>query len=226
VYGKGTAMNTNFSIAIFKSCLPMIKFLLAALALVIVIHLIFRYLEKQRLAKLGIDDIDRLSGRDFEKYLEVLFERRGYKVKLTKYIGDYGADLVVDSGSDKIVIQAKRFKSKVGVKAVQEAVASKGYYGCQSAMVVTNSSFTEQAKILARANNVELWDRNKLINALSSIDNMDALPHKYEPIGATALQNLCTTCGKPVSDKVFKYCMTNKSRFRGKVYCFNCQKKV
>ncbi len=49
--------------------------------------------EKQRLAKSGIDDIDQMSGKTFEKYLEVLFEKLGYRVERTPYIGDYGADL-------------------------------------------------------------------------------------------------------------------------------------
>jgi restriction system protein len=191
----------------------------------IISQLVLRYIEKQKLAKLGIADIDKLSGRDFEKYLEVLFEKKGYRVKRTKYIGDYGADLVVESGNDKTVIQAKRFKGKVGVKAIQEAVASKGYYGCQNAMVVTNSNFTEQAIKLARANNVELWNRKKLIDALSTMNSSDVTSYKAE-IGDRNLQSVCSTCGRPVSQKVLDYCMNNDARFKGKIYCFNCQKKI
>ncbi len=162
-------MSANFSAAIIKAFLPVFLIMFAGMALLLIIQLILRNVEKQKLSKLGIADIDRLSGRDFEKYLEVLFEKKGHKVTRTKYIGDYGADLIVESGSNKTVIQAKRFKSKVGVKAVQEAVASKGYYSCQNAMVVTNSNFTDQAIKLAKANKVELWGRKKLIEELSSI---------------------------------------------------------
>lgn len=155
-------MSTNFSAAIFKAFLPLFSIIFAVLALLIIIQLVLRYIEKQKLAKLGIADIDRLSGRDFERYLEVLFEKKGHKVTRTKYIGDYGADLVIESGNNKTVVQAKRFKGKVGVKAIQEAVASKGYYSCQNTMVVTNSNFTDQAIKLARANNVELTNLSTL----------------------------------------------------------------
>jgi restriction system protein len=129
----------------------------------------FRIWEKHRLAKSGIHDIDRMGGQVFEKYLEVLFERLGYKVHRTRLVGDYGADLVIAKDGVKTVVQAKRYKGKAGVKAVQEAVAAKGYYGCGSSMVVTNSFFTRPSMELARRNQVELWDRNKLVSALLSM---------------------------------------------------------
>jgi restriction system protein len=219
-------LNANFSATLFRAFFPVFSIVFAALALLIIIRLVLRYIEKQKLAKLGIADIDRLNGRDFEKYLEVLFEKRGHKVTRTKYIGDYGADLVVESGNDRTVIQAKRFKGKVGVKAIQEAVASKGYYNCQNAMVVTNSNFTDQAMKLARANNVELWNRKKLIDALSSMNSSDVVVHKAEVTETKSSQSVCAICGKPLSQKVLDYCMSNNARFNEKVYCFNCQKKI
>ncbi len=115
-----------------------------------------------------------MSGKTFEKYLEVLFEKLGYRVERTRYIGDYGADLVTAKDGVKTVIQAKRYKGKAGVKAIQEAVAAKGYYDCQKAMVITNSFFTQQAIVLARRNQVELWDRDELVAALLSVKEKSA----------------------------------------------------
>ena len=128
------------------------------LGLVLIGRLVFYFWEQQKLAKSGIADIDKMDGKTFEKYLKVFFEKLGYKVERTKYIGDYGADLVATNNGVKTVIQAKRYKSKVGIKAVQEAVASKGYYKCDRAMVVTNNYFTNQARTLASRNKVELWE--------------------------------------------------------------------
>jgi restriction system protein len=139
------------------------------LGLVLVGKILFYLWEKQRLGKSGIGDIDSMDGKTFEKYLKVLFEKLGYKVERTKYIGDYGADLVANNNGVKTVIQAKRYKNKVGIKAVQEAVASKGYYNCDKAMVVTNSYFTNQARTLASRNKVELWDRKILVKNLLKI---------------------------------------------------------
>jgi len=139
------------------------------LALVLIGRLVFYLLEQKKLAKSGIADIDKMDGKTFEKYLKVFFEKLGYKVERTKYIGDYGADLVASNNGVKTVIQAKRYKSKVGIKAVQEAVASKGYYNCDKAMVVTNSYFTNQARTLASRNKVELWDKKVLVRNLLKI---------------------------------------------------------
>ena len=141
------------------------------LGLVLIGRLVFYLLEQQKLAKSGIADIDKMDGKTFEKYLKVFFEKLGYKVERTKYIGDYGADLVATNNAVKTVIQAKRYKSKVGIKAVQEAVASKGYYKCDRAMVVTNNYFTNQARNLASRNKVELWDRKILVKKLLEIKN-------------------------------------------------------
>ena len=139
------------------------------LGLILIGRLIFYLLEKQKLARSGIADIDKMDGKTFEKYLKVFFEKLGYKVERTKYIGDYGADLVTINNGVKTVIQAKRYKNRVGIKAVQEVVASKGYYNCDKAMVVTNSYFTNQAKTLASRNKVELWDRKLLVKNLLKI---------------------------------------------------------
>lgn len=39
--------------------------------------------------ELGIRDIDNVDGRTFERYLEALFEKPGYKVERTRYVRDY-----------------------------------------------------------------------------------------------------------------------------------------
>ena len=143
------------------------------LGLVLIGRLVFYLLEQKKLAKSGIADIDKMDGKTFEKYLKVFFEKLGYKVERTKYIGDYGADLVATNNGIRTVIQAKRYKSKVGIKGVQEAAASKGYYKCDRAMVVTNSYFTNQARTLASRNKVELWDRKILAKKLLEIKNSE-----------------------------------------------------
>jgi restriction system protein len=73
---------------------------------------------------------------------------------------------VIRQADEKTAVQAKRYTRRVSVKAVQEAVAAKDYYHCDKAMVVTNSYFSRQAEALAKANRVELWDRDALVSRL------------------------------------------------------------
>ncbi|GAV22667.1 restriction endonuclease [Carboxydothermus pertinax] len=113
--------------------------------------------------KSGIKDVDKMTGEQFEHWLELLFKEYGYKVERTRKTADYGADLIIEKENIKIAVQAKRHKNKVGIKAVQEAISAVKFYGCHKAAVCTNNYFTENAINLAKANNVELIDRDKLV---------------------------------------------------------------
>lgn len=197
----------------------------AFLLVIVILKAAFRIYEKQKLARSGIDEIDKMDGKTFEKYLEVLFNKLGYRVERTRYIGDYGADLITNKDGVKTVIQAKRFKNKVNIKAVQEAVAAKGKYGCSKTMVVTNSYYTKQAEELARANNVKLWDRKDLANALLSVMKETSIEADVTTVKEDD-QDLCAICGKPVSEKVKQFCLTNLEKFGGKTYCYEHQKSI
>ncbi|HMJ08807.1 MAG TPA: restriction endonuclease [Pyrinomonadaceae bacterium] len=117
---------------------------------------------------ISINSLDRLSGLEFEQFLSNLFERMGYTVEQTRITGDQGADLVAVKFGERTVVQAKRFGGSVGNKAVQEVVAAKALYKADKAIVVTNNFFTTPAQELAKANAVELIDREALSRLLSS----------------------------------------------------------
>lgn len=190
-----------------------------------------RYLyKKRRYAKAGIAEVDTFNGEAFEEYLAVLFKKLGYQVKRTPYQGDFGADLILQQGDEKTVVQAKRYSRNVGVKAVQEAVAAKEYYQCAKAMVVTNSYFTKQAQTLAKANQVELWDRETLVSRLLSTKEPDAVEvvaaTQDEIVEPVNQQPTCAKCGKQVSDKVQAYCAAHADLFQGLTYCYEHQKEI
>lgn len=124
--------------------------------------LFVRRMIRRRYLRMSMRKVDKLSGRAFEKYLQAHFRHLGYRVTLTDYSHDYGADLIVRKRGEKIVVQAKRYEKNVGIAAVQEAVASVAYYDADRAMVVTNSGFTKSARNLARQNDVELWGRYEI----------------------------------------------------------------
>jgi restriction system protein len=103
--------------------------------------------------------VDAMNGYDFEKFLVEVFQTAGYDVEGTKLSGDQGADLFATRFGKKIVIQAKNYSGSVGNTAVQEAISAKSFYGCDEAMVVTNSFFTKSAIELANAASVRLVGR-------------------------------------------------------------------
>ena len=112
-------------------------------------------------------DIDKLTGIEFENLLLDKFISLGFMVKSTPKSGDYGADLVVENTlGTVIIIQCKRFNSKVNLKAVQEVIGALGHYSGDIGIVITNSSFYSSAINLAESHDIELWDGDCLLKFL------------------------------------------------------------
>jgi restriction system protein len=178
---------------------------------VLLMRLAQDWYERRRLARAGMLEIDQMSGDEFERRLAVLFRTLGYSVTHTGKIGDWGADLVISKGGKRTVVQAKRYNKNVGVPAVQQAVTAKAKYDCTDAMVVTNSRFTAPARELARANAVELWDREQLIARLLQarpVAEQSPAPPAPVQVAAPAIANVvvpvsnqppaCPRCGAPM----------------------------
>ncbi|WP_066378063.1 restriction endonuclease [Anabaena sp. CA = ATCC 33047] len=127
--------------------------------------------EERTILASGIHEVDEMSGKDFEKLLFLCFTKIGYNVILTPDTQDYGADLILYKNNVKTIIQAKRSKKPIGIKAVQEVASAVKHYQANKAIVITNNKFTENAYNLARSNEVELWDRGQLIQLMLRAKN-------------------------------------------------------
>jgi len=110
------------------------------------------------------EDLDSLTGVEFETYLMKLLKEHGFDVRTTAATGDQGADLIARLNGRTIVIQAKRYRGSVGNRAVQEVTGSVRYYRADEAWVITSGTFTVSARELAQANNVKLIDGYALRN--------------------------------------------------------------
>ncbi|MEK4286657.1 restriction endonuclease [Paenibacillus sp. FSL P4-0502] len=119
--------------------------------------------------KTDITTIDQFGGIQFEYFLKSLFMKQGFQVTMTPGSGDQGVDLILNNGSRKIAIQAKRYNvnSKVGLSAIQEVYTGMQVYGCNEAYVITTSHFTNQAINLGNKVGVKLLDRNGLQKLLN-----------------------------------------------------------
>ncbi|MGE7639620.1 restriction endonuclease [Peribacillus frigoritolerans] len=118
---------------------------------------------ERKIRNSGIYEVDRMKGSEFEVFLKFLLESHGYQARVTKGSGDFGADLVLNMPGKTIVVQAKRYSKKVGVRAVQEIVSAKSYYKADECWVITNNYFTAPAMKLGNINDVLLIDRDELI---------------------------------------------------------------
>jgi len=214
---------------------PLLIIIIIALSISIGLRIFYI---QEKLKKANINQIDKMSGTMFERYLEQFFKRKGWNVKRTGGKGDYGADLILSSAKKKVVIQAKRWKKNVGYEAIQQAYTSKDIYGCAEAWVITNSGFTEQARDGAKRLGVILWDREILIGQMANVNAAQTLKlSEQEPdneIAASALLPssskheddlfVCAKCGKPITNKAKEYCLSNRRRFNGRIYCYEHQR--
>ena len=123
------------------------------------------------LSNITIDNINSLSGTEFEEFLYYLFLNMGFEVTLTPKSHDYGADLILKIHNKTIVVQSKLYTShSIGVSSVQEVYSSIKYYNADLGIVVTNSQFSKNSINLANSTNVLLWDKNMLIRLLNFKD--------------------------------------------------------
>lgn len=114
-------------------------------------------------------DFDNLDGHQFEVFCAKVLEKNGYKnVEVTKGSGDQGVDILAERDGIKYAIQCKHYSQPVGNKAIQEIYTGMRFYHCHVGIVMTNNYFTQSAKDLAKENGIVLWDRDYLLNFLSS----------------------------------------------------------
>jgi len=169
-----------------------------SLGLIILFYIWRKVRFKKRMQQSGIAEIDQMSGIEFETYVGTLFETLGYRVTYTPTTGDYGADLILKKGKDIIVVQAKRYKSAVGITAVQEVIPALKIYDANDAWVISNSYYTKAAIKLAESNDVRMINRDELIQM--------GIDFKKNDAGNETVQNV----SKPRLDDVVEKKFTNK----------------
>jgi len=134
------------------------------LLIVVIIVLIIKYFR-------GIqfhENIDEMTPRQFEKFIETLFSRMGYSTKLTPQTGDYGGDVIAINENEEILIEVKHYSEgkKVTPKEVQRTLGAMYFYKANKAIFITTSDFTKNAKNLEEGAPIELWNREILLEKI------------------------------------------------------------
>jgi restriction system protein len=107
--------------------------------------------------------IDNMTGIEFERYVARLLKSKGYNnIRLTEEY-DYGIDIIAVKDGITWGIQVKRYSGLVKANAVRQVVTALKKYNCDRAMVISNSTYSEVAKDLARSNECVLVDRKGLL---------------------------------------------------------------
>lgn len=131
---------------------------------IFLVAFIIQKIKSHRFITYDLSEIDKMNPYKFEEYIRDLYIQCGYNAKCTPRSGDYGADVIIQHQDYKATVQVKHYgiKTKTGVKAVQEVIASMPYYNANNGIVITTSYFTSAAINLAERAGVELIDRDGL----------------------------------------------------------------
>lgn len=134
----------------------------AAVIIALIIYYKRSQHEKQKLRALNLIDADYMDGLAFEKYVAELLKSQGYtKVTLTERY-DLGVDIIALKDGIRWGVQVKRYSNMVKAEAVRQVVTALNKYKCQRSMVVTNSTFSRPAKVLADSNDCVLIGKDEL----------------------------------------------------------------
>ncbi len=108
--------------------------------------------------------LDTITPVHFEEVVGRAFVKSGYVVKHTGGSGDQGIDLFCTSlsGTEKVIVQCKRYKGKVGVAIIRDFYGTLVNSGAHGGYVVTTGEFAEGAHEWAKGKKIELIDRSKI----------------------------------------------------------------
>ena len=125
-----------------------------------------------------------LTPRQFEQHCADALAARGWSVKLGRGSGDQGVDVLARKSGRSVVLQCKLYTRPVGNKAVQEALAGRGYAGADGAAVVSNAPYTPAAHALAARVGVLLLHTADLARADTLFQFPTTPPPTAEPTPA------------------------------------------
>ena len=142
---------------------------LVIIGLIALVYLFRSYLkfkeqkERERgLRALEILNIDGISRTEFENYIIRLLTHRGFKVETTNATLDLGINMIAKKNDHKYAVQINRQTGSVSRLLVSDIDREKHRYGCDKAMLITNSYFSEDVIELAKSTGCELVDRDTL----------------------------------------------------------------
>ncbi|GAA5266037.1 hypothetical protein ACOSOMT5_P2464 [Acidiphilium sp. MT5] len=107
---------------------------------------------------------EAMSPTEFERCCADYLRLKGWEASQTKGSGDQGADVIARKNNHFLIVQCKKYNKPVGNKAVQEVIAARIYYRGTSAIVVSNQTYTQSARDLAKMSGVLLLHFTELRN--------------------------------------------------------------
>ncbi len=146
----------------------------------------------------NIETIRALSWLDFEHLVGEAYRRQGFTIEETGGGGaDGGVDLLLRKGTEKTVVQCKRWRERqVGVNVVRELYGVMVAEGAVRGIIVSSGTFTPDAVSFASGKSLTLVDGPALETLVGSVQKVER--PAMIPAPASTNSTACPTCGKPM----------------------------
>lgn len=113
-----------------------------------------------------VNDLNTLSGIDFEIVCQQLIENMGFDTETTKASGDGGIDLIAYNHqpllSGKYIIQCKRYSGSVGEPIIRDLYGVVTSERANKGILMTTGYFTKSAVSFANGKQIELIDGDNI----------------------------------------------------------------
>lgn len=139
----------------------------------------------------SVQNIRGLHWRDFERLLAAYYVNLGYIVDVTGGGGaDGGVDLVLKRAEQKILVQAKNWKtSSVGVSVVREMRGLMAVHRATGGIVICSGTFSKEALKFGKESRVELVEGQRLAAMIRCVNGGEQLVQSSS----------CPHCGSEMS---------------------------
>lgn len=123
-------------------------------------------------------DFSKMNGYEFERFITSLLFKLGFKARQTSLSGDGGVD--IEAIHDKplfkglYLIQCKNWANPVGQPQVRDLYGVVMSRRANKGVLITTSSFTDQAKQFAEGLNIELIDGRLLNEIIASVESSES----------------------------------------------------
>ena len=131
-----------------------------------------------------IEEIDQMTGEEFENFLFWYYKKAGYKVTKTTKTNDLGIDLIVtfyntdNEREENIGIQAKRWSTPVPKEQLTKMMEAKDYYKLDYMFLITTNRVTSEANLYANNHDIIIKSRETIYQILDELKNLDNIKFK------------------------------------------------
>ncbi len=158
-----------------------------------------------------LDDIRKLSWREFESIVGEAFRRRGYSVLENAVDGaDGGVDLLLRKSGEKFYVQCKHWKqTKVGVKPIRELYGVITAGDAAGGFFVASGEYTQDARDFAKKAGIDLIGGEQLAAMINEAREpqpfMDpTIRHRVSTTVHSPESPTCLNCGASTVRRVAK----------------------